>query len=139
MRSIALLAFHELGTDMKIFNGLKAEMPLINSLIQTVLSLILALSFTSLTADQAGAIEAAIAALGAAVVAFGTKPFQVSALTGAFQAVIVLLVAFGIHGIQPSVVSAINALLVAIAGLLVRQHVSPATTGGQQFLAAQTH
>lgn len=116
---------------------LRAEMPLFSSLLQAVLSLILALGVTSLSAGTAGAIEAAVAAVGALIVAIWTTPFQVSALTGAFQAVAVLLVAFGVHGIQPSIVSAVNAVIVALAGLLVRQHVTPTLTAARELLQAQ--
>ena len=113
---------------------LRAEMPLFSSLLQAVLSLILALGVTSLSAGTAGAIEAAVAAVGALIVAIWTTPFPVSALTGAFQAVAVLLVAFGVHGIQPSIVSAVNAVIVALAGLLVRQHVTPTLTAARELL-----
>lgn len=53
---------------------LRAEMPLFSSLLQAVLSLILALGVTSLSAGTAGAIEAAVAAVGALIVAIWTTP-----------------------------------------------------------------
>jgi hypothetical protein len=63
---------------------LRSEMPMISGLVQAARAL--AATFDkSLTAGQTGTIEAAVAAVGAVIVAFGTKPFQVSVLTGATQ------------------------------------------------------
>jgi MFS-type transporter involved in bile tolerance (Atg22 family) len=112
---------------------LKSEMPMISGLVQAALAL--AATFDkSLTAGQTGAIEAAVAAVGALIVAFGTRPFQVSVLTGATQAVILLLVAFHIHGVQPGLVGTVNAAIVFLASLLVRQHVSPSSADARTML-----
>jgi hypothetical protein len=112
---------------------LKSEMPMISGLVQAGLAL--AATFDhSLTAGQTGAVEAAVAAVGTLIVAFGTKPFQVSVLTGATQAVILLLVAFHVHGVQPGLVGTVDAVIVLLSSLLIRQHVSPASPAARTML-----
>lgn len=107
---------------------LRTELPMISGFTQAALALIISLGFT-ITPGRAGAIEAAVAAAAGLLVAIGTRPFAIPALTGFSQALILLLVGFGVHGVQPGLVATVNGVIVAlgalVAPLLVRQHVSP--------------
>ena len=60
--------------------------------------------------------------------AASARPFAVSALTGLVSAVVTLLVAFGVHGIQPNPVVSVNAAIVAITALVLRGHITPVAT-----------
>lgn len=103
---------------------LSLEPVLSAGVVQAAIALVVALGFT-LTAGQSGAIEAAAAALAALIMALSVRPFQVPALTGALTAIGTLLVAYGVHGVTPGLVSSFNAALVAVLALILRQHVTP--------------
>jgi hypothetical protein len=103
---------------------LSLEPVLSAGVVQSAVALVVALGF-SLTAGQSGAIEAAAAALGALIMALSVRPFQVPALTGALTAIGTLLVAYGVHGVTPGLVSSFNAALVAILAIVLRGHVTP--------------
>jgi type III secretory pathway component EscU len=107
-------------------NWLKTELPMTSSLVQAALALALAIGL-NLTAGQTGGIEAAVAAVLALIVAVGTRPFQIAAITGASQALILLLVAFQVPSVSAGLVGTVNAVIVALGALLIRQHVSPVT------------
>jgi hypothetical protein len=107
-----------------LINWIKTELPMVSGLVQAALALALAAG-VNLTAGQSGAIQAAVAAVLAAFVALGTRPVQIAAITGAAQAIILLLVAYKVPGVTAGLVSSINAVIVALAALLVRVHVSP--------------
>jgi hypothetical protein len=77
-----------------------------------------------LTTGQAGAIEAIIAAAGAAAVAALTVPFRVQALAGLVTAGGTLLAAFA-GNLTPGTVSLINGLLAAFMLILNAQRVTP--------------
>lgn len=117
----------------RFITWLRSEMPMISSVVQSLLALLVGLGLT-LSASVTGEIEAAVAAAGAVIVALGTRPFQVALLTGASHAVIVLLVAFGVHGVSSGTVSAVNSIIVVLAALMVRQHVTPSSPAARQML-----
>ncbi|MCL2581520.1 MAG: hypothetical protein FWE35_03600 [Streptosporangiales bacterium] len=113
---------------MKNFTHLvKTEPVLFTSAIQAVLAL-LSGTAVHLSAGQSGAILAVTTAILSLIAAASTKPFHVSTLTGFISAIVTLLVAFGIHGVQPGIVSSLNAALVGVVAIIVRLHVSPKAT-----------
>lgn len=103
---------------------IRTEPVLLAGFAQAVLAL-LATNGVHLSASQSGGILAATTAILTLAAAAATRPFQVSALTGLTSALVTLLVAFGVHGVQPGVVSTLNAAIVAGAAIVVRLHVSP--------------
>jgi hypothetical protein len=105
----------------------KSEPVLFTSALQAVLALVSGTA-VHFSAVQSGAILAATTAILTLVAALSTKPFHVTALTGFMSAIVTLLVAFGIHGIQPGIVSTLNGGLVAVVSIIVRLHVSPKVT-----------
>jgi hypothetical protein len=110
-----------------LLNLIKTEPVLIVSAVQAVLAL-LAGTVLNLTSAESGAILAGTTALLALIAAISTRPFQVSALTGFVSAVVTLLVAFGVPHVQPSIVSTLNAVVVAVVAVVVRLHVTPVAT-----------
>lgn len=109
---------------MKFTQMVKTEPVLFTSAVQAVLALISG-TVIHLSAAQSGAILAVTTAVLSLIAAASTRPFHVSTLTGFISAVVTLLVAFGIHGVQPGVVSSLNAALVGVVAIIVRLHVSP--------------
>lgn len=111
----------------KILNVIKTEPAMITAVVQAILGVVVSFGF-SLTAAQTGAIMAVTTALLAAVTAVSARPVAVSALTGLVSAVVTLLVAFGVHNIQPDMVASVNAAIVAISALVLRGHITPVAT-----------
>lgn len=111
----------------KILNIIKTEPAMITAVVQAILAVIVSFGF-SLTAAETGSIMAVTTALLAAVTALSARPVAVSALTGLVSAVVTLLVAFGVHGIQPDMVASVNAAIVAISALVLRGHITPMAT-----------
>jgi hypothetical protein len=109
---------------IKLITLVKTEPALFTAAVQALLSVLVATGL-SLTAGESGAILAVTTAVLALATAIATRPFQVSALTGFLTAVFTLALAFGVHGIQPGLVAAVNGAVVAIAALIVRVHVTP--------------
>lgn len=107
-----------------ILNLVRTEPAMITSAVQAVIGVIATFGFT-LTPGREGAILAATTAALGLTAAAATRPFQVSALTGLTSAVVTLLLAFGVHGIQPSLVASLNASITAVSLLIVRGHVTP--------------
>lgn len=91
---------------------------------QVVIALIVGLGF-SLTPGQAGAVEAATAALGALLVAVSVRPVPPAAFTGALSAAGTLLAAFGLPHASAGSVSTVSAVLAALLATALRGHVSP--------------
>lgn len=104
---------------------------MITAVVQTVIGVVVSLGL-SLTADETGAVIALTTAVLGLVTAASARPFAVSALTGLVSAIVTLLLAFGVHNIQPNLVSSVNAAIVAVAALVLRGHITPVAT-----LAAQ--
>ncbi|MBB0231798.1 hypothetical protein FOE67_20440 [Streptomyces calidiresistens] len=78
-----------------------------------------------LTTVQAGAIVAAVSAVGGAVTAAVTRPVAPAAFTGAIGALVALVAAFGLE-VSPELVAAMSGMTVAVLALLTRGQVSPA-------------
>jgi hypothetical protein len=98
--------------------------------LQGVLGVLVVFNVFSLTADQSTLIQAASAALFAAVAAFLTKKVNLAVVVGAVQAVLALLVGFGISGLSDTTTAAlIAAIQIGLAGFL-RQNTEPAETPG---------
>jgi hypothetical protein len=116
---------------------LSLEPVLSAGVVQDAIALVIALGFT-LTAGQSGAIEAAAAGLGALIMALSVRPFQVPVLTGALTAIGTLLVAYGVHGVSPGMVSSFNAALVAILAIVLRGHVTPVASLPKPAIAEPT-
>lgn len=108
----------------RILAIIKGEPALLTGLTQAVIALVVALG-AHLTTDQTGALLTATTAVLALVAAASSRPFQVATLTGALTAVGTALVAFGVHHISAGEISSVNAVVVALAALLLRAHVSP--------------
>lgn len=100
---------------------------LFSTLAQAVLALIIATGLTSLTAGQAGVIEAAVSAGAGLVVALMVHEFSVPVLTGFVSAVVTALVAFGVPHVTPQLTSLVSAVIVALAGFFVHSQATPRT------------
>ena len=112
---------------------IKTEPVMITGLVQALLAFAIATGWHLTTAEGAGIIAATTAIL-ALVAAVATRPFQVSALTGAVTAVVTLLVAFGVPHIQLGDVATLNAVIVAVMTLVLRLHVTPVATLNEQAI-----
>ena len=121
----------------KLLNLVKTEPAMITAAVQTILAVIVTSGF-NLTAGETGAILAAFTALLALVTAASARPFAVSALTGLVSAIVTLLLAFGVHNIQPNLVASINAAIVAVSALVLRGHITPVATLNALAKARQT-
>lgn len=108
---------------MRIFGR---EPALIIATISASLSLLVSFGFDGLTAEQAAAVVAVISAVFAATTAAITRPIAPSAFTGLVAAAVVLLAAYGMN-VSQETVGAINAVILAVLGLLTRGQVAPAT------------
>lgn len=103
---------------------LKTEPAMVTSVCQAALAIAVTLGL-SLTAGQTGALEAAAAGVAAIIVAASTRPVPVPILAGALTAILTCLVAFGVNGITPAVVSSVNAAIVAVLAIVLRVHQTP--------------
>lgn len=106
---------------MKIFGR---EPVVVLNTLSAVLGLIVSLGFTGLTADQAGAIVAAVSAILGAIAAAMTRPVAPQAFTAVVAAGAVLVAAFG-YDVSQSTIGAINTLVLAGLTLLTRVQVTP--------------
>ncbi len=95
-------------------------------LVSSGLSLLVALRFHGLTADQATLIVAAITAVGGAVTAATTRPVAPAAFTAVVVAGADLLAGFHFN-VSPGVVGALNGVVLALLTLLARGQVTPVT------------
>ncbi|MFE9735497.1 hypothetical protein ACFYO9_34140 [Streptomyces sp. NPDC005863] len=91
------------------------------------LSLLVSFGFDGLSAEQSAAIVAVISAVFAATTAVITRPIAPSAFTGLVAAAVALLAAYGLN-VGQETVGALNAIVLAVLGLLTRGQVAPATT-----------
>jgi hypothetical protein len=103
---------------------LKTEPTMVTSVAQAALAIAVTLGL-SLTATQTGALEAAAAGVAAIIVAASTRPVPVPILAGALTAIFTCLVAFGVKGVTPAVVSSVNAAIVAVLAIVLRVHQTP--------------
>lgn len=109
---------------MRIFGR---EPALVIATISAALSLLVSFGFDGLSAEQAAAIVAVISAVFAAATAAITRPIAPSAFTGLVAATVALLAAYGLN-VSQETVGALNAVVLAVLGLLTRGQVSPAAT-----------
>lgn len=107
-----------------ITRTLRSEPALVAGVIQAGLGLAVALGL-SLTAGQAGALEAAAAGLAAVIVAASTRPVAVPVLTGGLTAIFTCLVAFGVPHATAATVSALNVAVAAVLAIVLRGHQTP--------------
>jgi hypothetical protein len=111
---------------MKIFGREPAAYA---GILQGVLGVLLAFGLFGLDNEKVALVQAASAALFAAVSAYFTKTVSTAVVVAAAQAVLALLVGFGLD-LQPDQTAAIIAALqVALAGFL-RQNTEPAVEPG---------
>jgi small basic protein len=100
--------------------------------LSAALGLIVSLGISSLTAEQSGAIVAAVSAILGAIAAAMTRPVAPQAFTAVVAAGAVLVAAFG-YDVSQETIGAINTLVLAGLTLLTRAQVTPskpsATTG----------
>jgi hypothetical protein len=99
------------------------EPALLLSLLAAVLGVGAALGLPGLSAGQATLIIAALTAVLGAVQALYTRPWP-PAVAGAVAALAALGAGYGFH-IAPGVLSAVDAVVLALAALLVRGQVTP--------------
>lgn len=107
---------------------------LITGVIAAILNVIVGLGWSSLTADNAAWILAAINAIAGVVVAIKVRPFPVAALAYAIATGAALLSSYGLH-VSESMVTAISALAVAVAGAWTHGNVTPASNVKQGIVA----
>jgi hypothetical protein len=107
---------------MRIFGR---EPALIIATVSAALSLLVSFGFDGLSAEQAATIVAVISAVFAAATAAITRPIAPSAFTGLVAAAVALLAAYGLD-VSQETVGALNAVVLAVLGLLTRGQVSPA-------------
>jgi uncharacterized membrane protein len=114
-----------LATLKRLVALLRAEPALLAAIGQGIVALIV--TRCHLTGPEAAAIEAAAAALFAAVVAVLTRPLRVAPLTALITAAGTLLAAFGVHG-SAGDVSLANAVLAALMLAYTSLRVTPTVT-----------
>jgi small basic protein len=108
---------------MRIFGR---EPVVVLNTLSAVLGLVVSLSITSLTAEQSGAIVAAVSAILGAIAAVMTRPIAPQAFTAVVAAGSVLVATFG-YDVSQETIGAINTLVLAGLTLLTRAQVSPAS------------
>lgn len=109
---------------MKLF---QREPTLYLAVIYAVITVVGTFGLAHLDAQQAGLINAAIAAVVLAINAYAVRPISPVAFTYAVAAIANLLAAYGI-AIPDQTMVAINGLVVPILALLSRGQVSPQET-----------
>lgn len=107
-----------------ITRTIRYEPAMVVGLLQAALALGVALGLT-LTAGQAGALEAAAAGVAAIIVAASTRPVAPPILTGGLTAIFTCLVAFGVPHVTEATVSALNVAVVAVLAIVLRAHQTP--------------
>jgi|SRR5690606_19402915 len=102
---------------------LKEEPTIITQVVQAALGLAVAFSLIGFTDVQTGAVLAVVAAVSGLLLALDVRPFQWSLVTGAVQAVILLIAEFGIEMTSEQIGAVYTA--VALIGVVLRQFVTP--------------
>ncbi|NEA52443.1 hypothetical protein G3I35_40795 [Streptomyces sp. SID10815] len=108
---------------MKIFG--REPIVVLNTL-SAVLGLIVSLGVTSLSAEQAGAIVAAVSAILGGIAAALTRPIAPQAFTAIVAAGATAVAAFG-YDVSQTTIGAINTLVLATLTLLTRAQVTPSS------------
>jgi hypothetical protein len=94
------------------------------ALIGSILTVVAALNVPFLSAGQAAAATAVVAA---GLIAYTTRPVAPSLLTGAFTALVALFAEYGLH-LSDQLVGAISAAILALFAFITREQVSPQET-----------
>jgi hypothetical protein len=106
---------------MRIFGR---EPVVVLNALAAILGLVVSLGVTSLTAEQAGVIVAAVSAVFGALAAAMTRPVAPQAFTALVAAGATAVAAFG-YEVSQETVGAINVLVLAGLTLLTRTQVTP--------------
>ncbi|MCX5522575.1 hypothetical protein OG342_06820 [Streptomyces bobili] len=106
---------------MRIFGR---EPVVVLNALAAVLGLVVSLGVTSLTAEQAGVIVAAVSAVLGAIAAAMTRPVAPQAFTALVAAGATAVAAFG-YEVSQETIGAINVLVLAGLTLLTRAQVTP--------------
>jgi hypothetical protein len=123
--------------DLDAFVNLAVEEPaLLMTVLQTILAVIASLGL-GLAASWTGGILTFASAALAAIPGFLARPVKASAITGLVSAGVTALIAFGVHGIQPGLIAALNAAVVAIMAIVLRGHLTTLATSAREAKARQ--
>lgn len=95
--------------------------------LQAVLAVLVAFGVFGLTEESAGWVMTIGTGVMALIVAVVTRPFVVSALTGAVQTLLTGFIAFGLPWTEAQS-GAVVAALAIVLGLILRPNVSPEET-----------
>ncbi|MFE9391726.1 hypothetical protein [Streptomyces sp. NPDC006784] len=106
---------------MKLFGR---EPVVVLNALSAALGLVVSLGFTSLTAEQAGAIVGVATAVLGAVAAAMTRPVAPQAFTTVVAAAATLTATFGFE-VSQSTIGAVNGLVLAVLTLMTRPQVTP--------------
>lgn len=109
---------------MKTFRIFGYEPVVVLNALSAILGLVVSLGFTSLTADQAGAIVGVVTAVLGAIAAAMTRPVAPQAFTTLVAAGATLVATFG-YDVSAGTTAAINTAVLAVLTLLTRGQVSP--------------
>jgi hypothetical protein len=109
--------------------NLGREPTLLVNFIAGLLALLVTFQWDGLSAENAGAIVAAIVAIAAAVNAFAVRPIAPAVFTGAVGAVVALVGTYGFT-VAPETLAAIDGIVVAGLALIFRAQVTPVAAPG---------
>ncbi len=107
--------------------NLKTQPALVIALLSDAVLLIGTLGFSFISGDQAGAFIAAIAAGGALLTAFVTRPIAPSLFVAAINALIAVVAAYGLS-LNADTTAALTSLVLTAAALLGWTQISPIKT-----------
>jgi len=110
------------------------EPAMLMTALQTALALVVSLGL-GLSTDWTGGILALASAVLASIPGFLARPVKVSAITGLVTAAVTAMITFGVH-VQPGLAATVNAAIVAIMAIILRQHLTPVATLKAQAKAA---
>lgn len=111
---------------MKVFGR---EPTLILQVISAVLGLLVTFQLPNLSAEQAGAIVAVLAAAISVVNALLVRPVAPAAFTGFVAATVALVSAYGFN-VSQETVGGLNAVVVTVLALIFRAQVTPVAHPG---------
>lgn len=94
------------------------------AVVGALLTVVAALNVPFMSAGQAAAATAVVAA---AVMAYATRPLAPSLLTGAFTALVALFAEYGLE-LSDDLVAAVSGAILALFAFITREQVSPQDT-----------
>jgi hypothetical protein len=109
----------------RFINWLKREPTILTQSVGALLGLAVAFDLVAFSEAQTGAVLAVVAGLSALFLAITVRPFNYAVIMGLVQAVVVLLVEFGLEFSDTQVAGVYTG--VSVIGLLLRQVVTPET------------